>query len=152
MGSLRQGKPNDVEELMSREFDGKERVLELLVESFVQDKKWTKAKRYLVELLNYEAAESIRFKRMLTLAQVCLANGEYLESESWCLRAQALQGKVTSPRNSQYLHYELVALLAQIWKARGNHDEAQAYTQILSESQPGLEGTSKLIIANHRMR
>lgn len=136
--SLSRGKRSEAEKLMNQEFDGRVTILEFYVESLIQDKKWTKAKQYLLELLRYESTESVRCQRMNSLAQVCFAKNELSESQSYCL--EALQGNDMSSRNSQYLQYESVKLLAQISRAKGNLAEAQGYMKMLSESQTGLEG------------
>jgi tetratricopeptide (TPR) repeat protein len=130
--SVDNGKRESAERLISKHFDGKEAIMEMLVDSYLRDKKWKKARRILIELLQNETNQTVRLERMHTLATVCFTLKEYGKAEGWCLKA--LIGRQDSQK-----FYESVTLLAQIYNADANVP-ASAYEAVLADLSPGLHG------------
>jgi tetratricopeptide (TPR) repeat protein len=130
--SVDNGNRESAERLLSKHFDGREVIMETLVDSYLRDKKWKKARRLLIELLQNETRQTVRLERMHALATVCFSLKEYGKAEGWCLKA--LIGRQESQK-----FYESVTLLAQIYNADANV-QASAYEAVLADLSPGLHG------------
>lgn len=136
--SLVQGKRNSAEILLNKHFEGRESIMELLAESYLREKKWDKAKEFLVQLLQSETDQTARLQRMHTLANVCFAQKDLREAEAWCLKAVIGRQTTLGDRHPQF--YESITLLAQIYNAEGSVFQADSYEAVLADLSPGLRG------------
>ncbi len=127
---------------MGKQFEAREKILELLATSYYHEKKWYEAKRFLVELLDYDMEEKLRLERMHTLAEICFAKGDLEDAKIWCTKA--VQGRLTILGKRHYLFYQSVNFLAQIYDAKGEFVEAEGYKAVLAVLPPGLQGNTPL--------
>lgn len=148
--SLDLRKRSDAERILVQEFQGKEAILDRLANSYLQDKKWKEAKNTFLNLMKYNADDSIRLQRIHMLARICFALKQYQAAEEWCLLA--VRGRQTTLGKRHHQFYDSVNLLTQICKAKGDHVEAKAYMAVLRDLPLGLQGTPPKTGINRRMR
>jgi len=132
------GMKSSSERILSKQFDGKEEIMESFAKSYIREENWSEAKPILLTLLQNETDQSARLQRMHTLANVCFAQKEYGEAESWCLKA--VMGSQSPIEEGNRLFYQAVNLLAQIYNAEGDHMQAASYEAVLADLSPGLHG------------
>lgn len=139
MGFFLLGKKEEAGKIcLGKQFEAREKIVELLATSYYHEKKWGKAKIFLIELLEYEMEEKLRLERMHTLAEICFAAGDLEDAKTWCTKA--VQGRLTTLGKRHYLFYQSVNLLAQIYDAKGEFVEAEGYKAVLAVLPPGLQG------------
>ena len=125
---------------LGKQFEAREKIVELLATSYYHEKKWHEAKTFLIELLEYEMEEKLRLERMHTLAEICFAQGDLEDAKTWCTKA--VRERLTALGKRHHLFYQSVNLLAQIYDAKGEFVEAEGYKAVLAVLPLGLQGKS----------
>jgi ankyrin repeat protein len=108
------------------QFDGRNELLELLAICCWKQEKLNEAKSILLELIN---AGDVRYDRDLrlihTLAEVYMAEGDLDKAADYCFRAA--KGRRSVFGKGHVLFLDSVALLVEIYEAKGDEFEAQTY-------------------------
>ena len=129
---------------IGKQLEAREKILELLATSYYHEKKWYEAKKFLIELLDYDTEEKLRLERMHTVAEISFANGDLEDAKIWCTKS--VQGRLAILGKRHYLFYQSVNFLAQIYDAKGEFVEAEGYKAVLAVLPPGLQGNPPQIV------
>jgi ankyrin repeat protein len=108
------------------QFDGRNELLELLAISCWKQGKWNEAESILLELINAGDVGYDRDLRLIhTLAEVYMAEGDLNKAADYCFRTA--KGRRSAFGKGHVLFLDSVALLVEIYEAKGDEFEAQGY-------------------------
>ena len=71
--SVATGRRISTERILSRHFEGKESIMEMYMQTCLNERRWKEAKGLLVELLENETDVKVRVQRKQALARVCFS-------------------------------------------------------------------------------
>jgi ankyrin repeat protein len=108
------------------QFDGRNELLELLAISCWKQGKLNEAKSILLDLINLGDVQYDGDLRLVhTLAEVYMAEGDLNKAADYCFRAA--KGRRSAFGKGHVLFLDSVALLVEIYEAKGDEFEAQGY-------------------------
>jgi tetratricopeptide (TPR) repeat protein len=144
----RQGKWNETHLLLQQKFKGREETMEQIATRCRKECNWEQAEKLLLDLWNHPTEprdQNARSQRSMRLkyafAEVYFGKKDYENAEQWCHRA--VREIKANLGMKDPLFYESICLLAEVYKANGDAEEAEAYRALI---RPGFFGMSPLLL------
>jgi tetratricopeptide (TPR) repeat protein len=139
----RQGKWNETHLLLLQKFEGREETMEQIATRCREECNWEQAEKILLDLWNHPAEprdHNARSQRSMRLkhafAEVYFGKKDYANAEKWCHRA--VREIRTNLGIKDPFFYESIYLLANVYNANGDPEEAEAYRSLLPPEFVGM--------------
>jgi hypothetical protein len=130
------------EALEGQQFENRSEMLQMLALSLSRQEKWDPARRILMDLWNHPAetrdtnARSLQRVRLRhDIAAVYFGLKDYANAEQWCHKAANERMAMVGMKDPSV--YESVFMLREIYRLRGDTEEAEAYCALLPSEHVG---------------
>ena len=139
----RQSKWHETDVLLREKFDGREKTMEQIATDCRAQRNWEQAEKILLDLWNHpteprdhssRSQRSIRLKQ--AFAEVYFGKKDYTSAEKWC--HQATREIKANVGMKDPLFFESIYLLARIYNANGDVEEAEAYRALIPRGFFGM--------------
>jgi tetratricopeptide (TPR) repeat protein len=139
----RQGKWHETDVLLREKFDGREETMEQIATDCREQRNWDQAEKILLDIWNHpteprdhssRSQRSMRIKQ--AFAEVYFGKKDYTNAEKWC--HQATREIKANVGMKDPLFFDSIYLLAQIYNANGDVEEAEAYRALIPREFVGM--------------